>query len=173
MGQTETRTYVPEPKTKRKIPTKYKCAITNRIMVNPVSMVASGRIYDKMSITKWIESKRSYDPTTAVPFVSLLTTKCDGLQAQIQTFCSQNGYDKNDGLIVNENLNWNALFQACDRKIRQKIVDYERLKTSLRTKAIPLLFTDKNNPKNMKWNESLLLLLGGGLLTDVITLSFS
>eukprot|EP01083_Nonionella_stella_P269822 913228_1 len=148
-----------EPKTKKKIPSKYKCPIAKRIMVNPVCVVASGRIYDQMSITKWLESKRPYDPITAVPFVSLLTTKCDGLQAQIQTFCTQNGYDKNDGLMVNENLNWNALFQACDRKIRQKIIDYERLKTSLRTKAIPLLFTDKNDTKNMQWNESLLLLL--------------
>eukprot|EP01083_Nonionella_stella_P220062 787711_1 len=150
---------LPEPKTQRKIPNKYTCPIANRIMVNPVCVVASGRIYDKMSIAKWIESKRPYDPITAVPFVSLLTTKCDGLQAQIETFCAQIDYNKNDGLIVNENLNWNALFQACDCKIRQKITDYERLKTSLRTKAIPLLFPDKNKPKNMQWNESLLLLL--------------
>eukprot|EP01083_Nonionella_stella_P155106 500625_1 len=102
MGQTysksesQTRAEVPEPKTKRNIPTKYKCPIANRIMVNPVCVVASGQIYDKMSITKWVESKRPYDPITAVPFVSLLTTKCDGLQTQIETFCTQNGYDKNN-----------------------------------------------------------------------------
>eukprot|EP01084_Bolivina_argentea_P175010 303105_1 len=158
MGNTKST----EHAVKIKIPAKYRCPIANRIMVNPKRIICSGNVYDQLSITKWIKSKRTYDPLSATPFSTnngkLLTEDCTELKHEIEQFITNNKYHK-ETLITEHNVNWNNVFALFDEKIKQKALYYERLCQSLRTTGHRLLFPNIKNKDNVDWNKDLLLLL--------------
>eukprot|EP01084_Bolivina_argentea_P316224 548084_1 len=151
-----------QPTTKKKIPTKFKCPITKRIMLKPQRIICSGNVYDELSISQWIESGRTYDPLSATPFVlvdaKLLRHECTELKEEIEKFLNENEYYKQTH-VINENLDWNKLFMDCDEKNRKKALQYKDLCDSLLIKGHCLLFPNAANKNVVEWDTDLLLLL--------------
>ena len=56
-----------EKQDKNDIPEQYLCALTNKIMSNPMMALTTGKVYDHEAILKWIESGQNVDPTTGIP----------------------------------------------------------------------------------------------------------
>eukprot|EP01084_Bolivina_argentea_P195955 336030_1 len=79
------------------IPKKYIDPITKKIMTQPVMVVNSGIIYDKLTIDKFIENGYMFDPITGISmFLSNdkdagpLIIHIDDLQHESQTFVHKN-----------------------------------------------------------------------------------
>eukprot|EP01084_Bolivina_argentea_P293063 503989_1 len=160
MGNTNTKSI--EPAAKIKIPMKYKCPIANCIMVNPKRILCSGNVYDELSIQKWVQSKRTYDPIAATPFTSgngkILTEECTELKKEIEQFLADNSYWK-DRRIAENNVNWNNVFITFDEKMQEKASYYETLCSSLMIQGHRLLLPSISNTNEVEWNKDLVLLL--------------
>eukprot|EP01084_Bolivina_argentea_P175009 303104_1 len=169
MGNSNTKSI--EPTAKVKVPTKYKCPVANRIMVNPQRIICTGNVYDELSITKWIESNRWYDPVSATPFTApngkLLKEECTELKNEIEQFLTDNDYYKE--MVISENVGWNNAFARFDERIKEKALYYEELCQALRVKGHRLFFPNTNNKNDIAWNKDLLLLLSSSKI-PIITL---
>eukprot|EP01084_Bolivina_argentea_P070364 127916_1 len=163
MGNSKSKSV--QPSAKNRIPQKYKCPIAQSIMLNPIRIVCSGNVYDKLSITKWNESKRTYDPVSGTPFIcqneKLLIRECTHLKQGIQQFLEENKcYQETH--TVNENLDWEQLCIECDQKIKETTLKYEQICQSLLTKGHRLLFP--NDKKDVRYDQKLLELLSASII---------
>eukprot|EP01084_Bolivina_argentea_P079323 143908_1 len=125
------------------VPPKYKDPITHKIMKRPTMVLSSMSVYDHKTITKWMESKRGFDPLTGIPMALgkwpvILEPRVD-LQIKIEEFIKENpSYKSQVFNEKDESIDWKILFESYDQKIRaqyQQILDDQ---SSLRFKAKPL-----------------------------------
>ena len=49
------------------IPPQFLCALTAKIMSNPMMALTTGKVYDHTAIQKWIGSGQNVDPTNGIP----------------------------------------------------------------------------------------------------------
>eukprot|EP01083_Nonionella_stella_P089926 251201_1 len=145
------------------VPEKFKDPITNKIMKNPMMVLSSMSIYDKITIDKWMKSKRGFDPLTGIPMAYgkwpiLLTQRMD-IEFKIERFIEDNPSFQNDVLNEKDEIEWETLFVSYDESAKQKYQQILNDQSSLRVKAKQLFKPSDGDDGDMGivYNESIVL----------------
>eukprot|EP01084_Bolivina_argentea_P087420 157890_1 len=115
------------------IPTQYQDPITNKIMKEPIMILSSMQVYDNTTITKWIQSKRYYDPMTGIPLsvggLPLLLQPRIDIQKDINQFINKHPQIKSQ--ITDKYDDYESLFKLRETQIKQKYQQFEQEQTLL------------------------------------------
>jgi len=119
---------------------KYKCPISQEIMEEPVMVVESGNIYDMLSILKWFQSGRNYDPINRTQLTCPYLHFEAALQKEIKSLCqvereSNNWDDKK----------WEKQIETCDKYFNENLNKNDRNQEfieGLKLKPIQLVNVD-------------------------------
>eukprot|EP01084_Bolivina_argentea_P270800 460543_1 len=123
------------------IPLNLSDPITKKIMANPIMIVSSLQVYDSITIKKWIESKRYYDPITGIPMClggwPLLLQRRADIQLEIKKFIQKNPLYKSNVLTEQDekSIEWESIFKTIDIQIQDKCKEIIHDQTEMRVKA--------------------------------------
>eukprot|EP01084_Bolivina_argentea_P270806 460552_1 len=108
------------------IPNNFRDPITNKIMAKPTMILSSMQVYDDLTITKWIKSKRNFDPITGFPVAingwPLLLEQRPDIKRKIDQFLNEYPSLKTEQFSEDDekSIEWESLFKAHELKVKQK-----------------------------------------------------
>eukprot|EP01083_Nonionella_stella_P253543 872313_1 len=152
-----------------KMPLKLKDPITNKIMTKPTMIISSLRVYDNITIQRWLESKRYFDPVTGIPMSlgewPLLLQYRNDIKYEIDTFLKENPSFKSEVFDEAEekHTDWESLFKIYDEQMNDKCDKYVEDQSNLQKqsqqlfKPCSLEHKEDDEELGVEYNDAIIL----------------